>query len=197
MRVVFFVVAALALLSGCKHVPARAECTAHGGTPWREVTSDHFRVYTNLGSAEASEAAAELERARKSLLFAWQYRVDPPGRIDTVILQNTEQLHEFVPDLTEAFVTRDTDGLLIALPGNVYQLGSASTDLRVVMHELAHYLSSFVLFRQPRWIAEGLASYLETTRPYGSDGEEVRMGEANANLLYWAKTHARVPLEEL
>jgi hypothetical protein len=29
-------------------------------------------------------------------------------------------------------------------------------------HELAHYLSRFFLLRQPRWFAEGLASFLET-----------------------------------
>ncbi|HLL53847.1 MAG TPA: DUF1570 domain-containing protein, partial [Myxococcaceae bacterium] len=56
---------------------------------------------------------------------------------------------------------------------------------------------AYSLLRQPRWVAEGLASYLEVTRPYGANGEEVRLGEVNTNLLLWNRTHARVPMEDL
>ena len=32
----------------------------------------------------------------------------------------------------------------------------------MLRHELAHYLAFHVLVRQPRWLAEGLATYLQT-----------------------------------
>lgn len=195
VRALFFVLPFI-LLAGCKHVPARAECSAHQGVAWREVVSPHFRVRTNLDSKHAHEAAVELEKMRKALLFAWhQTAFDPPGKLDVVILQSREQLQEFGGENALAYFIRDDVGPLIVLSGSSYTFDDVS-EQSAVTHELAHYLSAYVLHRQPRWIAEGLAGYLETTRPYG-EGNEYRMGEANLPLLYWAKTHARVSWEDL
>jgi tetratricopeptide (TPR) repeat protein len=185
-------------LAGCKHVASRAECVDHGGVAWREVTSPHFRITTNLDAKSAREALTELEKSRQALLFAFggTERHDPPGRLEAIILQSDEQMSEFAHEDTAGFMLRDERGPIIVLGGESYAF-NASPDRQLVNHELAHYLSSYVLHRQPRWLAEGLAGYLEVTRPYGPNGEEVRMGEVNTNLLLWNRTHARIPLEDL
>jgi tetratricopeptide (TPR) repeat protein len=183
------------LLAGCKHVPSRAECNTHGGTPWRELKSAHFRLSTNLDSETAKLAIIELEKVRRGLLFAWRDAIDPPGRMDAVILQSKKQLEEFAEEEMVGFMTEDRRGKIVVMAGESYSF-NATPDRRVLTHELAHYLSSYVMSRQPRWFGEGLAGYLEMTRPYG-DGSEVRLGEVHPEMIIWAKTHARVPLEDL
>lgn len=51
--------------------------------------------------------------------------------------------------------------------------------LQIHAHELAHELSYFVIPNQPRWIAEGLASRLETIE-LSPDGTEATIGRAFA-----------------
>lgn len=185
----------LLFVAGCKHVPAIAECPAHEGTAWREITSPHFRVRTNLDQQAARASTVELERRRKALLFAWGGRVDPPGRMDVVILQSHAQLGEFANENAVGFVVRDGEGHLMILGGDSYA-ANATPDQWVITHELAHYLSAYVLLRQPRWISEGMAEYLTMTRPYG-DSNEYRMGEANPYLLKWVRNHGRVSWGDL
>ncbi|MHB8876136.1 MAG: hypothetical protein ACYC8T_20800 [Myxococcaceae bacterium] len=189
------VLSLLLFASGCTHHFTRAECLGHGGTAWREVTSAHFRLRTNLDSPAAREAVTELEKARKALLFAWNGRVDPPGRLDAVVLRSSAEFHEFADRTAGGLFTVDRTGPLLVLPGESYSF-DASPNRWSVMHGLARHLSSYALARQPVWLQVGLGSYLEMTRPYG-DGDEIRLGEAHPTWLHWAKTHARVPWEEL
>lgn len=189
-------VIAFFLLSGCQHVPRYAECQTHHGTPWRELTSQHFRLTTNLDSEAAKATLIELERTRRMLLYsAWRDAVDPQGRIDAFVLQSHEQLNEFADEDVAGFVARNERGLAIVLGGQSYTF-HASPARRLVMHEMAHYINSYVLLRQPRWIAEGLAEYLETTRPYG-DGSQVQVGALDPALVRLVKAHTRIPLEAL
>ena len=146
-----------ALLSGCAHVVP--ECAAHGGTPWLELTSQHFVVSTNLPPSEAREAAVQLEQARTVVLAAFPMGDAP--RLDVVVFQTASQLQELAGDpVLDAALTHDRKGALL-LTGNA---GSflAVTQLRSLLHELAHHFSGGVLRRWPRWFEEGLAIYLET-----------------------------------
>lgn len=72
--------------------------------------------------------------------------------------------------------------------GNGYVLED-SPDLRLQTHELAHYLSNFVLLRQPRWLAEGLARYLETIHVKPSTNEVV-LGRVSGWDLGYVKREA-------
>jgi hypothetical protein len=194
--VIFAAVVAIPLFGvGCAHVPSRAECSLHEGSAWREVTSAHFRLKTNLDSKTARDAALQLERWRKALLVAWEDKIDPPGRLDAIVLQSREQLREFSQRDPVPFFATDVDGPFIVLTGQGYAF-DASPSRRQLNHELAHYLSSYALLRQPRWVAEGFATYLETTSPYG-DGSQVRIGEDNRAMLAWNRIHAPVSWEDL
>src|SRR5258708_2945470 len=45
----------LAVVAGCAHSPFRAtlSCPRHGGPPWSELLSPHFRLRTDLGEKDA------------------------------------------------------------------------------------------------------------------------------------------------
>jgi hypothetical protein len=180
------------LLFACAHVPRRAECSAHQGNSWRELTSAHFTLKTNVDSKTAQETILQLERSRSALLWAWQGKVNPPTRLEAILLQTREQLREFAPRQAGLFVI-DGEGPLIVLAGESDGLSDRANSEHV-HHELAHYLSSYALLRQPRWLAEGLASYLETTHPYW---DQVRMGDVNLPLLRWNHHHVRVSWDDL
>jgi hypothetical protein len=182
------------LFAGCAHL-RRAECTAHEGSAWREITSTHFRLKTNVDSNTAREVVLNLERWRKALLVgAWDGALDPPGRLDAILLHSREQLREFGDRDAPAFFTRDTEGPLVVLTGQQH-LFDASPHLEQLNHELAHYLSYYSLLRQPRWFAEGLATYLQTARRF--DASQVRVGEDHPVALAWTRRNGRVRWEDL
>jgi hypothetical protein len=77
------------LAAGASPLAARAgklECPAKGGPTWRELTTAHFVVQTNLGDKETRAAAARLERLRAALLRGIsRAAIDPPIRVEVVI----------------------------------------------------------------------------------------------------------------
>ncbi|WP_164015216.1 hypothetical protein [Pyxidicoccus trucidator] len=150
----------LSVLSGCTSM--RALCPAEGGRPWVEVRSPHFSVRTNLDADTAEEAARELELLRQGLLQAWASTFDPPGSVEVIVLRNRSALEEFTNIRIEGFSANTSDGPVLVLAGNAYALSEAPADVGTQAHELTHYLSEFALVRQPRWLSEGLAAYLES-----------------------------------
>lgn len=150
----------LSVLSGCTRM--RALCPAEGGRPWVEVRSPHFSVRTNLDADTAEDAARELELLRQGLLQAWAGTFDPPGTVEVIVLRNRSALEEFTNVRIEGFSATTADGPVLVLAGNAYALSEAPADVGTQAHELTHYLSEFALVRQPRWLSEGLAAYLES-----------------------------------
>ncbi|MFP2910806.1 hypothetical protein ACLESD_38370, partial [Pyxidicoccus sp. 3LFB2] len=150
----------LSVLSGCTSM--RAQCPAEGGRPWVEVRSPHFSVRTNLDTETAEEAARELELLRQGLLQAWASSFDPPGSVEVIVLHNRSALQEFTNIRIEGFSATTADGPVLVLAGNAYAFSESPADMGTQAHELTHYLSEFALVRQPRWLSEGLAAYLES-----------------------------------
>ncbi|MBN8468527.1 DUF1570 domain-containing protein [Corallococcus exiguus] len=186
---------ALTLFSGC--TASRALCPAEGGRPWREVRSSHFRVRTNLEEPAAAKSAVELEEFRRALLLAWGAGFDPPGTVDVIVLSNPRDLEEFTDARYGGFARHTPDGpRMVMTGGGGYLLGDTTGDKETQAHELAHYLSAFALPRQPRWISEGLASYLQTVTIRPSD-RNVVLGRASPALLQYVRTHGWLTLEEL
>jgi hypothetical protein len=161
--------AAVALLSACASTkPHVFVCPAKGGPAWREVTTEHFVLQTDLGSAEAGRLARELEGMRAAVLLAL-FRSPPPipGRVRVVAFRHPAEFHLFAPAGARAFFTSsDLSEPLVALPA---PYGSAHE--AVLAHELAHYVANWVFPRQPRWFAEGIAALVE---PLADKGIETR-----------------------
>lgn len=181
---------------GCAGLRTRATCPAEGGHPWREVKSTHFRVQTNLNAEAAEKTALELEKFRRALLLAWDNGFDPPGEVEAIILRNPSQLNEFTDGKIVGFAGRGENGPLLVMSGDSFLMGESSADQRVQAHELAHYLSSYVLLRQPRWVSEGFASYLETLYFKGGSAEVI-LGRPDRWKLGYVREHGWLGLEEL
>ncbi|MBJ6763134.1 DUF1570 domain-containing protein [Myxococcaceae bacterium JPH2] len=185
----------VALGSGC--ATSRALCPEEGGRPWREVRSQHFRVQTNLDSKAAAKSAVEMEEFRRSLLLAWGDQFDPPGTLDVILVSNLEELREFAHDQVGGFVAITTTGLTMVMTGaGGYLFADTSGDKATQAHELAHYLSAFALPRQPRWLAEGLAEYLETVTIKPST-RDVVLGRVDLRNVGYLRAHGWLSVEEL
>ncbi|MFY1826941.1 DUF1570 domain-containing protein [Myxococcus fulvus] len=183
----------LLLSSGC--AGSRAVCPREGGRAWSEVKSEHFRMHTDLSPEVATKSAIELEKLRRALLLAWGTDFNPPGSLDVILLRNTSELAEFTQGRYVGFVSTTERGPLLVMSGEGYLLDNGP-ELQLQTHELAHYLSQHVLLRQPRWLAEGLAQYLETTHIKPSTGEAV-LGRVNANSRNYVTRNGWLGIDEL
>jgi tetratricopeptide (TPR) repeat protein len=180
---------------GCASVANRAVCPAEGGHAWHEVRSAHFLVRTNLDPADAQKVTLDLERFRRALLLIWTRDFDPPGRLEAIVLRTQGQLAEFEKRYA-GFAAFTGNGPVIVMDGSGGMFYGKAADGTVQAHELAHYLSRFVLLRQPRWFAEGLASFLETVH-LSEDGTKAVFGQPNLPSLAHVRARPSLKLEEL
>ncbi|AKQ67986.1 hypothetical protein A176_004898 [Myxococcus hansupus] len=182
------------MLSGCATLNPRAECAAHGGDTWHEARSEHFRVWTDLDADEARGATVALERTRAMMRLWWGDGTDfdPPGTVDVVLLRRQGALSEFADNRVGGYVSwQDTNVRMLVVMAHEKRRGIP----KLVRHELAHYLSRFVLLRQPRWFAEGLAMYLEVAEER-RDGM-VELGQDNKTALDTVLRMGALPLASL
>jgi tetratricopeptide (TPR) repeat protein len=147
-----------------------------------EVESDHFVVKTNAAPSDAERMASELEMLRMAELGSWEGPYDPPARLEVVVLRNRTEFQEFLDPLAQppplayyAWGTRPRVVIGLVLDRDLrwrtvpslrerQEEWAQAEESRVLRHELAHHLIGQVLLRQPPWLAEGLARYLEATR---------------------------------
>lgn len=185
-------VAALAAIVAVAESATAFECPARGGRPWRELTSDHFVVATDMTTSEASDLLRELELMRAAVLAAL-FRNPPtfPGHLTVVAFRSAGDFHEFAPDNWGAYFAHLGDvERAIVTPGVQAYKGRD-----VLAHELTHYFTAFVLLRQPAWLREGLACYLE---PLGTValGASMRVGTVPEHRKVRTRRD-RVPLRDL
>lgn len=155
--------AAIALAAGCA-APFRSP--AQGGPAWRELTSEHFTLSTDLSGDDAQVAIRDLEEYRAALLATgWPGSREPDGRLRVVILARERDWREFESE-HNGFFTEALFQPLIAL-----RAGATDQTRLTIRHELTHHLSGFYVRRQPRWLSEGLATFFETLVYDRSRGE--------------------------
>jgi len=158
-------------------------------TDWVRVTSAHFTVDTDESPADGRKVVTYLEQVRGALLAAaWpRAQVTREDRADVVVMSDDVAF-------TDLF-GRNTDGLfvgtgrtsLIVLHGNpdhwehkASLAAEGSTSL--LKHELVHRMAAALGVRQPRWLAEGLAQFLETIQ-IAPDGKSAQLGMVNLSGL--------------
>src|SRR5215469_13650057 len=82
-------VPAVLLVSGCAHTrPPPTE-------GWRELSSTHFRLRTDLSESSARATLEKLETLRSALQTAWMVPADTPDTADVVVLAETVELLTF------------------------------------------------------------------------------------------------------
>ena len=153
-----------------------------------ELESEHFRLRTDVPETEARDTIAQLERVRAALLVASWHSAHPlPGRLQVVQLQSKRDLEEFAAPGIEGFVAADAFGERLL----VMSAEQAPGDQTVLKHEMAHVISNEFLLRNPRWVAEGIACYLETLK-LDRAAKKVYVGDPSPQRLAWLRKHPRI-----
>lgn len=178
--------ALLALLAtsqlACVVGPRFTRCPGEGGRPWVRLDSDHYTLETDLKPAEARKAMDALERTRVALLAAmWPDALGRPmSKVRVYVLADPDEFEGLYPRRVRAFFFRSDTEAVIVLPGppdswvqRFSGLSKASSSR--LNHELAHFVSTYALLRQPHWLSEGLAMFLETLR-LSEDGKTAVVG---------------------
>ncbi|HYS08544.1 MAG TPA: energy transducer TonB [Myxococcales bacterium] len=170
---------------------------AHGPRPlqperWHELNTEHFVLRTDLALGDARRTVVDLEEVRAALLAAgWKSSRPPPAKTQVIVLADDAELEQYAMKGIGGFVSSDAFGEPIMVVS-----GSQDPDeQRFLKHELAHVITNQFLIRNPRWVAEGLACYLETLRFDRKRGKLI-VGEASAERVqfldespvpsYWA-----------
>jgi hypothetical protein len=127
------------------------------------MTTEHFVVDTDLDADEARVMVRQLENLRHVMAeVTFGGEPAPAARVRVLALRQDEYAH-FGHQAAGVFVDWTLfQPMLVTSPGGDWATFSSN----VRKHELAHYVSSlYVDMRlQPRWFAEGTATYLETLR---------------------------------
>jgi tetratricopeptide (TPR) repeat protein len=148
-----------AQLAGCATAGGPFRCPNAGGPPWRELASDHFALRTDLDRGGAVDLLEQLELLRaavKEALFGGA--ADPPDRVEVVAFRTAEEYEPFAPEGAQAYYLKYEGGP----PRIVLSAEWTPRQRAIVAHELTHHLASSILLRQPRWLSEGLAAFMES-----------------------------------
>jgi tetratricopeptide (TPR) repeat protein len=184
---------ACALLSfafACTH---QTRAFGPDGKPvWLEVQSPNFTLRAATTEPVARRAAQQLERIRAGLLASsWHADNRPLGHVEAILLSGQEQMHEqfHFPHVLQGMAFGRSDGPLRLL-------ANADDDpdqVPILKHELSHAIAHGFLLREPLWLAEGLACYLETLE---LDADSVTVGRVSQERLAQA-ARSRLSLAEV
>jgi Protein of unknown function (DUF1570) len=129
---------------------------------WRELTSEHFDVWTNAAPDSARKLVETMEHLRQVVLGVSFFHGDVKGRSFVVAFQNIDEVHQYVPVqfIAHAWIEKN----VVFEPVIVLAAESLDSDRRIVTHELTHVIAFNAIPSQPAWFAEGVAGYFETIR---------------------------------
>lgn len=163
---------------------------------WREAETEHVIVWTDLAEGAAKQMAHELEWFRRAMLLVWGPDVNPPEKMRVIVVRSQQELAAFGADRYRGAYSTTPLGphLFLAAEGG-YLLGDSAATESLTKHELAHAVMHRVLRHQPRWVAEGLANYLETIHVQ-ADGNVI-IGRADVQSLATVRGSGRIPLSTL
>ncbi|WNG15125.1 hypothetical protein [Cystobacter fuscus] len=170
----------------------RKDCTPHEADTWWRIETPHFVLRTNQSLEQARQTARLLEVYRMAMWAPWKQDGEPPIRADTVVLRSREHWAELYDPRTPGFVQWAHTEVVIRMAADFGRLSDSS----LLAHELTHFLSLFVLRNQPRWLAEGLARFMETATLHDGD-RRVELGELPHDERVRMLTQGVLPLEEL
>lgn len=185
-RVALAPLVVLALFSSCS-VVHRGQSEAQGGARWLELKSTHFVVETDLPEAEARQASDTLERTRAEIATAMgaPSLTSAPDDVRVTVLSDGVEFQDiFNRNVAGLFHHTYPPRVVIYGHPDSWEktVGLGGPRFSVLRHELTHHLSVKALARQPRWFAEGLASFFETLER-SPDGHSVILGKPNVPRL--------------
>jgi hypothetical protein len=151
----------LFVVAGCGGLQPTAPASSSPAS-WRELTSEHFDVWTNAAPDRAYKLVETMEHLRQVVLGVSLFHGDVKGRSFVVAFQRTDELHQYVSGQSVAHQWWDRN--VVFEPVLVLAAEALESDRRMVTHDLARLIASNAIPSQPSWFAEGIAGYFETVR---------------------------------
>lgn len=133
-----------------------------GGPAWIELSSQHFTAWTDGEPERVRELVRKMERLRLILIYAAFPTAPTEGRDLAIVLRDDAELAAF-SNTSQARPFAVPARFPLWQPTIVLTASSKQGELEVALaHELVHAISSGIIHHQPRWFAEGMATYFET-----------------------------------
>lgn len=168
-------VALVAVTAACGGAVPPVE--SHDGAAWRELTSEHFTVWTDAESGRVRELIASMERIRRVVVGVAFPHMPDTGRDLVIVLADDGELTALsLTDQPRPYSR--SPGPPLWQPMMLLSAFSNSDVANVSLpHELTHTISFGVIPGQPRWLSEGMAQFFETMQ-FSRDGQSVDVGVA-------------------
>jgi hypothetical protein len=183
------VLLALCLCVSCAGLPP---VPSKGGPQWLRLETDHFVLYSDQTQTASLRTIQEFERVLDAYLrLGWVTTGTLPLKLNVVVFDDNEDFNEFASDEVGGYHIPEA----LFEPFVVMPRAERSDDWTTLKHELTHYIAYQAIPKQPKWFAEGIASYFETAR-FDAGGEFV-VGAAPRNHYAVLKWYGRIPTGQL
>jgi hypothetical protein len=141
-------------LAACSGLPLQAEKAR-----WRLAETEHFALYTDLSAERAADTVRELERLLAAFAqHGFQLQGALPLHVRVVMFQRRRDFADYFGYEVGGYLAHQ----LLFEPWMVLPAPRGADDLTIVRHELAHFVAYQGMQSQPRWLAEGIATYFES-----------------------------------
>lgn len=160
-------------------------CASSTGV-WREVSTPHFVVRTDLDADIARRAAATLELNRDMLVSAAWPRTEIPewARTEVYVLDGVDYQREFGEKVESLSVGGVPEQLYFhGDPGSWETRSSLMVSaVSTLRFQIAVRIGRLLYPEGPRWFLDGVAHFLETVH-LSEDGKSVVLGAVNVSQL--------------
>lgn len=186
------VTAAMALaLGGCGATNVKRDLAERG---WHELSSENFRLITDMDLDDARARFRRLEQLRWALVDTYSLIVPGlklrPQQFLIVHFGRCRDFREVAGEGVAGYVTTMPD-----FQGTGVMVTCDTNNSKTLLHELVHIMNRTIFSTMPLWLNEGLAAYYETLRV--RDGK-VRIGEfPRSYASVWSHAAFLLSLDEL
>ena len=157
-----------------------------GGEPWLEVTSEHFVMWTDAPPDRARELVNEMEQHRQIVVRAMN-NATTTTRALVIAFRNDRELHAYVT----WFVGKAFSNTPLLQPMIVVSALTDDDRENTLTHELTHLIAFSLVHHQPRWLAEGFATFFGSAQAL--DGH-VQVGKPRKDYSELITHHQLVPV---
>lgn len=156
---------------------------AEGDQSWIELTTPHFRLYTDLTEGDARRVIGEFEATYAAFAqVAFAVNNLPPFATELVVFRSPREFEPFAPfKQAVGYFTSDRHDLG-PRPTAVMSSALDRQSVELFQHELGHRFVYRFLLHPPNWLTEGLAELFSTLR---LERGQVIIGEQPAKFRFY------------
>jgi tetratricopeptide (TPR) repeat protein len=182
-------------------ITAIAAGCASGPVKWRQVTTPHFVLRTDMDGETALRSGTALERTRAALVSAAWPGAELPETERAIVYVFADKLDfqaHFSPDLASLVVSGSPALHFLSGAPERWEVRKNLTEetTSYVRYQIAFQLVAELYPAAPRWLLQGLSQFLDTIH-YSEDGQAVVMGAVNAPALRNYKSIRSISVQAL